>query len=44
MVEAINKNDDAGLKELVEELSANSEMKIAVWANLPSVVRSYIKR
>ena len=44
LVEAINKDDDAGLKELVEELSADSEMKIAVWANLPSVVRSYIKK
>lgn len=44
LVEAINKDDDAGLKELVEELSANSEMKIAVWANLPSVVRTYIKK
>jgi len=44
LVEAINKDDDAGLKELVEELSADSEMKIAVWANLPSVVRTYIKK
>lgn len=44
LVEAINSSDDAGLKELVEELSADSEMKIAVWANLPSTVRSYIKK
>ena len=44
LVEAINKDDDAGLKELVEELSADSEMKIAVWENLPSVVRTYIKK
>ena len=44
LVEAINANDDAGLKELVEELSTDSEMKIAVWANLPSTVRTYIKK
>ena len=44
LVEAINANDTAGLKELVEELSTDSEMKIAVWAELPSVVRTYIKK
>ena len=44
LVEAINSSDDAGLKELVEELSADEDMKLAVWANLPSVVRTYIKK
>jgi hypothetical protein len=44
VVNAINSDDDAGLKEIVEELSADPEMKIAVWANLPSVVRTYIKK
>jgi len=44
LVEAINLSDDAGLKELVEELSADEDMKLAVWANLPSVVRTYIKK
>jgi hypothetical protein len=44
LVEAINSSDDAGLKELVEELSADQDMKLAVWANLPSVVRTYIKK
>ena len=44
MIEAINKDDVAGLKQLVDELSKDQDMKIAVWANLPSVVRSYITK
>jgi hypothetical protein len=44
VVEAINKDDVVGLKQLVDELSKDGDMKIAVWANLPSSVRSYITK
>ncbi len=44
LIQAINANDTAGLKELVDELSKDSDMKIAVWAELPSNVRSFIKK
>ena len=44
LVEAINKDDVVGLKQLVDELSKDQDMKIAVWANLPSVVRTYLTK
>jgi hypothetical protein len=44
LVEAINSDDNDGLVELLEELKADSDMKIAVWAELPSPVRSFIKK
>ena len=44
VVEAINKDDVVGLKQLVDELSKDGDMKIAVWAKLPSSVRSYITK
>lgn len=36
--------DTGGVQELVDELSTDSDMKIAVWAELPSDVRSFIKK
>ena len=36
--------DTGGVQELVDELSTDSDMKIAVWAELPSNVRSFIKK
>lgn len=36
--------DIAGVQELVDELSKDSDMKLAVWAELPSNVRSFIKK
>ena len=44
LVEAINSDDNDGLKELLAELKADSDMKIAVWAELPSPVRSFIRK
>jgi len=40
----VSDNDDAGVQELVAELSKDSDMKIVVWAELPSNVRSFIKK
>ncbi len=44
LIYANNKGDVVGLKHLVDELSKDSDMKIAVWAELPSNVRSFIKK
>jgi hypothetical protein len=44
LIKAVNKNDVVGLKQLVDELSKDSEMKISVWAKLPSPVRSFIRK
>lgn len=44
VIKAINKDDVVGLKQLLDELSKDSDMKIAVWAELPSNVRSFIKK
>ena len=40
----VTDDDSAGVQELVDELSTDSDMKIAVWAELPSNVRSFIKK
>jgi len=40
----VTDDDAAGVQELVDELSTDSDMKIAVWAELPSNVRSFIKK
>jgi len=44
LIYANNKGDVVGLKHLVDELSKDSDMKIAVWAELPSNVRSFIRK
>jgi hypothetical protein len=44
LVEAINSDDNDGLKELLAELKGDSDMKIAVWAELPSPVRTFIRK
>lgn len=41
---AINADDVGGLKELLAELTADSEMKLAVWSELPPPIRSFIKK
>ena len=38
----VTDDDAAGVQELVDELSTDSDMKIAVWAELPSNVRSFL--
>ena len=40
----VTDDDAGGVQELVDELSTDSDMKIAVWAELPSNVRSFIKK
>jgi hypothetical protein len=44
VIKAKNLDDVVGLKQLMEELSADSDMKLAVWESLPSNVRSYIRK
>jgi len=44
VIKAKNLDDVVGLKQLMEELNRDSDMKIAVWAELPSNVRSYITK
>jgi len=41
---AVNADDLGGLRQLLAELTADSEMKLAVWAELPSPIRSFIKK
>ena len=44
LLSQVTNDDAAGVQELVDELTKDSEMKIAVWAELPSNVRSFIKK
>ena len=44
LVAKVTEADTGGVQELVDELSTDSDMKIAVWAELPSPVRSFIKK
>ena len=44
LISGVASDDVAGVQELVDELSTDSDMKIAVWAELPSNVRSFIKK
>jgi len=44
LLSKVTDDDAAGVQELVDELTKDSEMKIAVWAELPSNVRSFIKK
>jgi len=44
LVAKVTDADTGGVQELVDELSTDSDMKIAVWAELPSPVRSFIKK
>lgn len=41
---AINADDLSGLKELMAELTLDSEMKLAVWNELPAPIRTFIKK
>jgi len=42
--EATTAEDHAGMKELLDELRSDSDMKLAVWAELPSNIRSAIRK
>ena len=44
LLSKVTDDDSAGVQELVDELTKDSEMKISVWAELPSNVRSFIKK
>jgi len=44
LLSKVTDDDAAGVQELVDELTKDSEMKISVWAELPSNVRSFIKK
>ena len=44
LLSQVTNDDAAGVQELVDELTKDSEMKISVWAELPSNVRSFIKK
>ena len=44
LLSKVTYTDTGGVQELVDELSKDSDMKIAVWAELPSNVRSFIKK
>jgi len=44
LTEATSAEDHAGMKELLNELRQDSDMKLAVWAELPSNIRSAIRK
>jgi len=44
LVNSVEQADEAGINELIEELNADSDMKIAVWRELPSKVRTSITK
>jgi len=44
LTEASSAEDHAGMKELLDELRRDSDMKLAVWAELPSNIRSAIRK
>lgn len=44
LMEATSDNDEPAMKELLDELRSDSEMKLAVWAELPSNIRSAIRK
>jgi len=44
LTEAASAEDHAGMKELLDELRQDSDMKLAVWAELPSNIRSAIRK
>jgi hypothetical protein len=44
LTEATSAEDHAGMKELLDELRQDSDMKLAVWAELPSNIRSAIRK
>ena len=44
LTEATTSEDQAGMKELLDELRKDSDMKLAVWAELPSNIRSAIRK
>ena len=44
LVNSVQQEDEAGMNELIEELNTDSDMKIAVWNELPSGVRTSITK
>jgi hypothetical protein len=44
LVNCVQQEDEAGINELIEELNADSDMKISVWRDLPSKVRTSITK
>ena len=44
LIEATSDNDEPAMKELLDELRSDSDMKLAVWAELPSNIRSAIRK
>ena len=44
LVNCVQQADEAGINELIEELNTDSDMKIAVWRELPSGVRTSITK
>jgi len=44
LTEAHLADDDAGMKELLDELRSDNRMKTAVWDGLPSNIRSAIRK
>jgi hypothetical protein len=44
LVNSVQQEDEVGMNELIEELNTDSDMKIAVWNELPSGVRTSITK
>ena len=44
LTEATMVEDHAGMKQLLDELRQDSEMKLAVWAELPRYVRLALRK
>jgi len=44
LTEATSGGDESAMKELLDELREDSDMKLAVWAELPSNIRSAIRK
>ena len=44
LVNSVQQEDEAGINELIEELNTDSDMKIAVWNELPSGVKTSITK
>jgi hypothetical protein len=44
LVNSVQQEDEAGINELIEELNTDHDMKIAVWNELPSGVRTSITK
>ncbi len=44
LVNSVQQEDEAGMNELIEELNTDNDMKLAVWNELPSGVRTSITK